>query len=62
MEARSYPLVESTRIGDPWDVGEGGSEVSGALLRQWWGSWSRELREARREERQLGWEGSFRLV
>lgn len=43
-------------------MGEGGSEVSGALLRQWWGSWSRELREARREERQLGWEGSFRLV
>ena len=42
--------------------GEGESEVSGALLRQWWGSWSRELREARREERQLGWEGSFRLV
>lgn len=39
-----------------------GARLSGASLRQWWGSWSRELRQARWEERQLGWEGSFRLV
>lgn len=26
------------------------------MVRQWWESWSRELREAGREEGQLGWE------